>query len=244
MTTSASHRRTRLRTAVAALGATLVLATLTACQDEEADAAASPSPSATTPGEPRENDAADASEGNEEDAAGETDGSDASDAPGDGDDAGETDTGQVGDGGEAGGEIAACTDATTELAVAPVERPINHLLLTVTNTGTTSCLAYHAPHLRFGEAQSALPVSEDSQPQAVVTLAPGETAYAGIMTSNAAGEAGEGHTVTGLGVQLADRAGGGAGDLVDVPLPDGEAYVDPAAQVTYWQSSLDQALFW
>lgn len=51
------------------------------------------------------------------------------------------------------------------------------MLLTVTNTGSTACNAYYYPFLRFGEAQSTPPVIEESKPQAVVTVLPGESAY-------------------------------------------------------------------
>ncbi|MGW3563500.1 DUF4232 domain-containing protein, partial [Streptomyces sp. NPDC000941] len=92
--------------------------------------------------------------------------------------------------------------------------------------------------LKFGEdAQAATPVYEDSKPQAVVTLAPGETAYAGIRTSSADGSGQNGYKVTSLEVYLE-----GSDDSKSVELPGGSVYIDDTAQVTYWQSDLSNAL--
>ncbi|MFG2828497.1 DUF4232 domain-containing protein [Streptomyces sp. NPDC048434] len=78
-------------------------------------------------------------------------------------------------GGNSGGSSApgACTNANTKVVVSKVTRPVNHLLLTVTNTGSGTCDAYGAPVLRFDDEQAAVQLVEDSRPQAVVTLAAG-----------------------------------------------------------------------
>ena len=122
---------------------------------------------------------------------------------------------------------------------------INHLLLTATNTGDATCYASYAPLLRLGdEAQAVVPRNEDSKPQAVVTLAPGETAYAALLTSSAALEGDGGYTATSLGLQFADADDRPLDGLAEVQLPGGEVYVDDTAQVSYWQSSLNDALGW
>ncbi|TDC25886.1 DUF4232 domain-containing protein [Streptomyces sp. 8K308] len=135
-----------------------------------------------------------------------------------------------------------CTDLNTEVTVSPVERPINHLLLTATNTGDEACLAYNAPFLGYEGAQAPLPWVEDSIPQAVVVLEPGQSAYAGLITSS--GASAEGFTVTSLSLSFAQAEGGSAGDTVDLSLPGGEVFLDDAAAVTYWQTSMDDALMW
>ncbi|MFF2844726.1 DUF4232 domain-containing protein [Streptomyces sp. NPDC058001] len=136
-----------------------------------------------------------------------------------------------------------CTGATTRVTVTQVSRPINHLLLTATNTGTAPCYAYGAPYLRFDQAQSAVQFIEDSKPQAVVTLQPGESAYAGIITSSPEGA--EGYTAKKLGVLFANRAmNGSVGSEAPVTLPKGGVYVDSSNQVTYWQTDLSTALEW
>lgn len=256
MTAYALRHRTRLfLAAVATLGAAL---SLTACQDEDTGAAGSSStagaesPAGQDEGQAAEGtDGAVAGEGTADDAGtGSTDSQgaghsaqDAGSAQGTGTDAGTITYGTL-EGSSETQDIPPCTDANTELTLTAVERPLNHMLLTVTNTGSETCFAWYGPYLRFGaDAQAALPLVEASVPQAVVALDPGESAYAGILTSSATGEE-EGDTVTGLSVQFADRNREGAGGETSVALPGGEVYVDNAAQVTYWQTTLDAALEW
>ncbi|MFD7224714.1 DUF4232 domain-containing protein [Streptomyces sp. NPDC059892] len=135
-----------------------------------------------------------------------------------------------------------CTGANTKVKVSQVTRPINHLLLTVTNTGSKNCDAYYAPALRFDEAQAATQIIEESQPQAVVTLAPGESAYASISLN------GDGNptipakelTVHFIGRANQGSVGSPAGPL---KLPTGTRIADDTA-VTYWQSEMSDALTW
>ncbi|MEU5957408.1 DUF4232 domain-containing protein [Streptomyces sp. NPDC047525] len=136
-----------------------------------------------------------------------------------------------------------CTAATTKVTVKQVDRPLNHLLLKAKNTGTKTCYAYGAPYLRFDEAQSATGWLEDSTPQAVVTLKPGQTAYAAIGTSSPEGS--EGRQAHELGVHFANRAmNGSVGAPAAAKLPRGGVYVDSSAYVTYWQTSASDALMW
>ncbi|MFI9244726.1 DUF4232 domain-containing protein [Streptomyces sp. NPDC053086] len=139
--------------------------------------------------------------------------------------------------------IAACSTAHTQLTVSPVTRPINHLLLKATNTGTQPCNAYGAPYLRAGaDAQAAVTWNDDTVPQAVITLAPGESAYAGIATSTPDGV--EGYTAKTLGVLFSNRPmNGSVGAEKTLKLPGGGVYFNSAASVTYWQDNIDDALF-
>ncbi|ATY96378.1 DUF4232 domain-containing protein [Streptomyces cavourensis] len=134
----------------------------------------------------------------------------------------------------------ACTTANTRVTVTQVSRPINHLLLTLKNTGSGLCDAYYAPHLRFDEAQSVFPILESSKPQAVVTLAPGEEAYAGIGLS---GEPGQGtlNKSKNLSVYFAKRNGSTYDKPATLKLP-AETYWDGNGFVTYWQSDRATAL--
>ncbi|QEU92663.1 DUF4232 domain-containing protein [Streptomyces kanamyceticus] len=136
-----------------------------------------------------------------------------------------------------------CTAATTKVTVKQVDRPINHLLLKAKNTGTKTCYAYGAPFLRFDQAQAATGWLEDSKPQAVVTLKPGETAYAAIGTSSPEGS--EGYQAHDLGVYFSNRSmNGSVGNPAAAKLPAGGVYVDSSAFVTYWQTSAADALQW
>ncbi|MFH8795818.1 DUF4232 domain-containing protein [Streptomyces sp. NPDC017941] len=136
-----------------------------------------------------------------------------------------------------------CTAANTELTVKKVQSPVNHLLLKATNTGTKSCYAYNAPYLRFDDAQSATSVNRDSVPQSVVTLEPGQSAYAGVLTSTPQGT--HGYKARDLGVSFANRAWtGSTGGEKGLELPGGGVYLDSSAAVTYWQSKASTALAW
>jgi len=139
--------------------------------------------------------------------------------------------------------ITACTTAHMKVTVSPVTRPINHLLLKATNTGTKPCYAYGAPYLRAGaDAQAAVVWDEDSVPQAVVTVKPGKSAYAGITTSTPDGNSG--HKVKTLGVLFSNRAlNGSVGPEKTLKLSHNGVYFNSAATVTYWQSSIENALY-
>ncbi|MGP3943464.1 MULTISPECIES: DUF4232 domain-containing protein [Streptomyces] len=136
--------------------------------------------------------------------------------------------------------IGDCDINKTVLSVQKVKNPINHLLLKATNGAGVDCKLVGYPGLKFGEnAQSATPVNEDSQPQSVVMLAPGESAYAGITTSAGDGSGSEGSDVNSLEVFI-----DGSEDPASVELPGGSVYIDSAAQVTYWQTTAQDALTW
>ncbi|MFG2919512.1 DUF4232 domain-containing protein [Kitasatospora sp. NPDC048298] len=138
-----------------------------------------------------------------------------------------------------------CEGSVTRTVAAPLTRPVNHLLLTVTNTGSAPCHLYGYPAVRFGEAQSVPPVIEDSKPQAVVTLKPGESGYASVNLSAADGSGGHGHTETTLAVYFSGPSGNesvGAGS--NPALPAKGFYIDDSLKVTYWQQSMDDAVTW
>ncbi|WIY76856.1 DUF4232 domain-containing protein [Streptomyces anulatus] len=140
---------------------------------------------------------------------------------------------------KAAASIPACTTTNSTVKVSSVSRPINHLLLTVTNTGSTNCAAYYAPFLRFDGAQAVYPVLDDSKPQAVVTLAPGEEAYAGIALL---GEPGQNEPVPSdnVGVIMVDKNNQSKGEST-LKLPADTA-TDGLGFVTYWQSDVENAL--
>ncbi|WP_327703830.1 DUF4232 domain-containing protein [Streptomyces decoyicus] len=139
----------------------------------------------------------------------------------------------------------ACDAAKIRIVAKPLNRPVNHLLVKATNTSGAICDLYFAPYLRFDAAQSPLPELPDSKPQAVVTLAPGESGYAGVLTSSADGSGRNGRTVTSLSVSLPGRDGKGSiGGSAAVALPLGSVYLDDSAWVTYWQSDASEAAAW
>lgn len=177
-------------------------------------------------------------------------GTDAADKGNGGSDSGKGSPDQAGSGKGTGGKgdastdsRAACEGSTTNVTVTEVSRPINHLLVTATNTGDKNCDAYYAPLLGFDDAQSTTQINEDSKPQAVVTLAPGQSAYASISLGGADGSPTT--DVSELTVHFAGRANEGSVGESSGPitLPAGTGIAD-SASVTYWQSTMDLALTW
>ncbi|MER7565259.1 DUF4232 domain-containing protein [Streptomyces sp. NPDC097941] len=145
----------------------------------------------------------------------------------------------------AAGRPVTCEGSTTRTVAAPLTRPVNHMLLTVTNTGSKSCYLYGYPAVRFGEAQSVPPVIEASKPQAVVTLAPGESGYASVSLSATDGSSANGYTAKSLTVYFHGRSGNeSVGTAAHPPLSAKGVYVDDSLEVTYWQQSMDDAVSW
>ncbi|MFD7612785.1 DUF4232 domain-containing protein [Streptomyces sp. NPDC059828] len=217
----------RSRTAIAALAAGL---SLTACQHDDASSGATPPAGGT------------ASNGTSATAG-----------------SGTADSGTVGSGmspgvpmptatrsGQSGsGDAAAsgaCTSAHIKVVVSKVSRPLNHLLLAVTNTGSTACDAYGAPVLRFDDEQAAVQLVEDSRPQAVVSLQPGVAAYASINLTGEPGAETDGRPARKLAVQLTSGSGSeSVGSPTNLNLPP-DVFKDDSAAVTYWQSDAQDAL--
>lgn len=143
------------------------------------------------------------------------------------------------------GKSVTCDGSNTKTVAAPVQRPLNHLLLTVTNTGSRTCDLYAYPALRFGDAQAVPPVIEDSHPQAVVTLFPGETGYASVVLAAGDGSASHGRTEKSLTVYFYNRSGTeSAPTPAQPPLPAKGIHIDDSLTTTYWQQSLTDALTW
>ncbi|WLQ42443.1 DUF4232 domain-containing protein [Streptomyces laculatispora] len=135
-----------------------------------------------------------------------------------------------------------CTGSNTKVTVTKVSRPINHLLLTVTNAGSQLCNAYYAPKLRFDDAQAVFPILEDSQPQAVVTLEPGQSAYAAIGLTGEPGSGPAPRKGTHLQVNFAGKnPGSTTGTAAELTLP-ANTYWDDNGFVTYWQTEMADAL--
>lgn len=144
-----------------------------------------------------------------------------------------------GSGAEAEREIGTCDVNKATVTVDSVKRPINHLLLKFTNRAGVDCEVPSFPILRFDDAQAATPAAGETTPQSVITLAPGESAYAGITTSRGDDPDAGGAKMSKLGVSLE-----GLDAETTLDLPGGSVYVDNTAQVTYWQNTASDALTW
>ncbi|MEU0909497.1 DUF4232 domain-containing protein [Streptomyces althioticus] len=136
-----------------------------------------------------------------------------------------------------------CNGSNTSVTAAPVSRPVNHMLITVKNTGSKNCDLTYYPVLRFDEMQWVPQPVEESKPQAVVTLAPGESGYAGVLLSAADGSGAGGATGRKLAVGFQGRTPNSDGGPAAIPsLPATGVYYDSSLTVTYWQYSMDDAL--
>ncbi|MFI6404977.1 DUF4232 domain-containing protein [Streptomyces sp. NPDC050548] len=136
-----------------------------------------------------------------------------------------------------------CSGANTKVTAQPVSRPINHMLLTVTNTGSKTCDLHYYPAVNFDDAQSVPPVIKDSQPQAVTTLAPGQSGYAGVALSGGNDGSGtNGGTVKSLSVYFFDGNKNSISPAATPALPSKGVYIDDSLRVTYWLSSVQDAL--
>jgi len=136
-----------------------------------------------------------------------------------------------------------CSGANTKVTAQTVSRPINHMLLTVTNTGSKTCDLYYYPAVNFDDAQSVPPVMKDSQPQAVTTLTPGQSGYAGVALSGGDNGTGtNGRTARSLSVYFFDRDNNSISPAATPALPAKGVYVDDSLKVTYWVSDAQDAL--
>lgn len=136
-----------------------------------------------------------------------------------------------------------CNGSNTTVTAQPVRRPLNHMLLTVKNTGSKMCDLTYYPVLRFDEMQWVPRPVKDSKPQAVTTLAPGESGYAGVSLSAADGSGEWGTTSHKLTVGFQGRTPNSDGGPSALPtLPAKGVYYDSTLTVTYWLRDMDDAL--
>ncbi|MGA5520872.1 DUF4232 domain-containing protein [Streptomyces pseudogriseolus] len=244
---------------LAAAGVAVASLALTACQDgtgtrDEGASASQPvasAPSGDSSQAPKES--ASDSGGNDSSANGSSANGSSGDAAGTGDSGGKGSSAgkgsPAGKGSASGGSddgsssFNPCNGSNTSVTAEPVSRPVNHMLITVENTGSQNCDLTYYPVLRFDEMQWVPQPIEDSKPQAVVTLVPGESAYAGVLLSAADGSGSGGATGKKLTVGFQGRTPNSDGGPAAIPsLPAKGVYYDSSLTVTYWQSSMDDAL--
>ncbi|MEV6761102.1 DUF4232 domain-containing protein [Streptomyces sp. NPDC051105] len=150
-------------------------------------------------------------------------------------------------GGDGGGKSAPvlCNGSNTAVTVQPLSRPLNHMLITVKNTGSRTCYLTYYPVLRFDEMQWVPQAAEETHPQAVTTLAPGESGYAGALLSAADGSGDGGTTGRKLAVAFQGMTPNSSGGASATPsLPAKGVYYDSSLRVTYWQQDRNDALDW
>ncbi|MET7492127.1 DUF4232 domain-containing protein [Streptomyces sp900116325] len=245
-------RNNRIRTTAFAATALLAALSLTACSGDDGTAGTAAPRTGTTSGQSRATGTG--TDGRPSDNAPRSTARPASDAsqgsaPNTGSGAGSGSGSGSGKNGSTTGTAGssrpattACIGENTALTLTKVSRPINHLLLTMTNTGSRACNAYHAPKLRFDDAQAVFPILDDSRPQAVVTLAPGRSAYAAILLTGDV-ETNDQYKGTRLAVHFSAKdPSGDTGTAPDELTLPADTYWDDKGFVTYWQSDMADAL--
>ncbi|CAL9536947.1 DUF4232 domain-containing protein [Streptomyces sp. enrichment culture] len=232
--------RTRL---FAATTVALAALSLTACEGDELTGSPAPESTASAPADgnsarPAGGAKGDAGKTEDTGTTGSTGsaGNDKASDSGSGSEAGSGSDGSEGSEGSDSDLPGKCSASDVRITAANAPRPINHLLLTATNTGSKTCALPQYPAARFGEAQSVPPVAESSKPQSLTTLAPGESGYAGVRLSSGDGSGENGYETSTLTIPFED------GSIATVKLPSGGVYVDTALTVTYWQTEASNAL--
>ncbi|MEU3948283.1 DUF4232 domain-containing protein [Streptomyces sp. NPDC029526] len=212
-TTVPTRRLLRLR-GTYALGAAVLAAllTTTACGPDQGDGTDTSRPSERTGAK---GPSAEASPGADKD----------DDRNGDGGDAPATDDGTV----------SLCTLGDLSISASHYgahDEPVRHLLLVATNTGDTKCDVQNAPEVTLGDGQGPAPVLEGTANDEVITLAPGEKAYAGL---RATGGQQDTYDVTSMKVTLGSPGGEAeAEEPVDLPMPVASFPADDGQRVTHW----------
>lgn len=132
------------------------------------------------------------------------------------------------------------------MSVRAVSRPVNYRLITLTNTSKRTCTVLSYPVVSFApDLDGTAEAFAGSRPQAVVTLKPGASAYAGLNTSpaNRADDGNKPHAKT-LAVDLISKVEAN-GSTRQFGRPQtvrvGDLFVyEP--KVTYWQQNQAAAL--
>lgn len=144
---------------------------------------------------------------------------------------------------DAPGNPTICNGSNTRTTAEPVPRPLNHMLLTVTNTGSKPCALMYYPVLRFDEMQWVPQALDETKPQAVPTLEPGASGYAGVRLSAADGSGTGGDTARALTIAFQGKTpNSSGGPSATPPLPAKGVHYDSALSVTYWQTDMETAL--
>lgn len=134
-----------------------------------------------------------------------------------------------------------CDGSNTKVRASILSRPINHVLLTVTNTGSTACDAFSYPGVGYDGAQSVMDYVRDSVPQSVVSLEPGQSAYASVRTASADGSGEGGVGVNAFTVDFQDASGSFENSTQVTVSLGKEVWVDSSAAVTYWLTDFEAA---
>lgn len=143
-------------------------------------------------------------------------------------------------GGKASAKPLACAHGDVKITAAKADEvPVEHIVLTTTNTSGRSCVLLQYPLIAFGDIQTAkdVPAVAKSRPAAPVVLKPGVPAYANVRVATG-GVDEDNKVVKSFNVNLFAADGPAEGSLA-VTVPAGGVAVDEAAAKTgYWTYEL------
>ncbi|MBT2451423.1 DUF4232 domain-containing protein [Streptomyces sp. ISL-43] len=148
-------------------------------------------------------------------------------------------------GGSGDSATAACAESDLSVSATNEDKqgePVEHLLLTVTNTGDKTCNVYRYPSVLLGaDAQAMVAVIEDSDPKKLATLAPGKQAHAALLVRGGHMDEYQANIIT-FRLQGPELGGNGSKPIkVDLPGLD-KLWADDGARVTYWTTASGHAL--
>jgi hypothetical protein len=128
-----------------------------------------------------------------------------------------------------------CTMTDLTFTVTNYDGPgedIRHLMLVATNSSSKKCDVQNYPEVTLGDAKTFAPVKQGTDPGEPVTLAPGEKAYAGILTTGGHMDT---YTVKSMTLTLGSPGGETPAEnpvTVKMPAPSFEA--DDGQRITHW----------
>ncbi|MFF0343045.1 DUF4232 domain-containing protein [Kribbella sp. NPDC004875] len=136
-----------------------------------------------------------------------------------------------------------CGMADLRFTVTDYDAPgeaVQHLMLVATNTSATKCEVANYPEVTLGNAQGPAPVKAGADSGEVVTLAPGEKAYAGVRTFGGKQDT---YTVKFIAVGLGSPGGEApAPKPVRVKMPVTSFEADDGQRVSSWAGTEGMAM--
>lgn len=128
--------------------------------------------------------------------------------------------------------VAKCSAAAMKLSIVPTGGTMPAVYLKATNSAGSTCQLEGYPQLGYEGAQAVINVDEGSRPQAVVMVEPGKSAYATIWLDESGANT---HRETSLSVGI-------GGSSANVQASGSGLAINDGTKVTYWQSTMAEAM--
>ncbi|GAA2615366.1 DUF4232 domain-containing protein [Streptomyces axinellae] len=133
----------------------------------------------------------------------------------------------------------ACDVGTVQVRLKRTGGTAPVVLLKATNQGDSRCDLYGYPFVGYPNAQSPIAVG-GGQPQSVVSLEPGTSAYASLSLED--GDANNMHREKELTVELANRKLQGTGSTATLTAPGAGLALSDNSTVSYWNTTPELAM--